>query len=85
MQGIGGNTENLGATERWVRVNHFMAAMREKMDQKVIKRTKIKHADVGLSRIRRDMHDVGHIKRRLIRGLPNFGAMIHQYQIFHQE
>ena len=68
--GIGGNTENLGATERWVRVNHFMAAMREKMDQKIRKKTKRKHADLGLSRMRRDMHDVGHIKSTIDSWLP---------------
>ena len=47
-----------------------MAAMREKMDQKIRKKTKRKHADLGLSRIRRDMHDVGHIKSTIDSWLP---------------
>ena len=30
--GLSGKTENAGASERWMRINHLMAALREKLD-----------------------------------------------------
>ena len=68
--GIGGNTENLGATERWVRINHFMAALREKMNRKLGKRTKRHHVELGQARMKRDLDDVGNIQNILLSWLP---------------
>ena len=30
--GLSGKTENVGASERWMRINHIMAALREHLD-----------------------------------------------------
>ena len=68
--GIGGNTENLGATERWVRINHYMAALREKMNQKIGKRTKMQHIELGSGRINRDINDVLNITHCLESWIP---------------
>ena len=36
--GLSGNTENVGASERWMRINHIMAALREHLDSVITKR-----------------------------------------------
>ena len=47
-----------------------MAALREKMNRKIGKRTKRKHVELGQSRIIRDLHDVENIKNTLDSWLP---------------
>ena len=37
--GLSGKTENAGASESWMQINHLMAALREKLDQVTRKRT----------------------------------------------
>ena len=44
--GLSGKTENAGASERWMRINHLMAALREKLDQVTRKRTCNGHVDL---------------------------------------
>ena len=38
VSGIGGNTDNLGATDCWARNSHLIAALRERMNKKIRKR-----------------------------------------------
>ena len=56
--GLSGKTENVGASERWMRINHIMAALREHLDTIVRKRTLSKHIDVGRKRMLNDENDV---------------------------
>ena len=48
--GLSGKTENAGASERWMRINHLMAALREKIDPATRKRTSSGHVDLGRKR-----------------------------------
>ena len=47
-------TENAGASERWMRINHLMAALREKLDQVARKRKSSGHVDLGKKRLLSD-------------------------------
>ena len=38
--GKGGNTENLGAAEDWATNSHLIAALSERMNKKILKKTK---------------------------------------------
>ena len=51
-------TENAGARELWMRINHLMAALREKLDQVTRKRTSSSHVDLGRKRLLSDEQDV---------------------------
>ena len=59
---IGGNMDNLGATECWARNSHLIAALRERMNKKISKKTKQKHIDLGKPRMQRDERDVSNVK-----------------------
>ena len=41
--GLSGKSENAGASERWMRINHLMVALREKLVQVTRKRTSSGH------------------------------------------
>ena len=56
------DTENLGATECWARNSHLIAALRERMNKKIRKKTKQKHVDLGKPRMQRDERDVSNVK-----------------------
>ena len=45
--GLSGKTENVGTSERWMRNNHIMAALRENLDEVTRKRQTSTHADLG--------------------------------------
>ena len=62
VDGIGGDMENLGATERWARNSHLKAALRERMNKKFCKKTEQKHFDLGKSRMQRGERDVRNVK-----------------------
>ena len=49
--GIGGNTDNLGTTDCWARNSHLIAALPERMNKKIRKKTKQKHANLGKPRM----------------------------------
>ena len=55
---LSGKTENAGASERWMRTNHLMAALREKLHQVTRKRTSGGHVDLGRKRLLSDEQDV---------------------------
>ena len=51
VAGIGGNTENLEATERWTTNSYLRAALDERMNKKICKKTKQKHVDLRKPRM----------------------------------
>ena len=55
---LSGKTENAGASERWMRINHLMAALREKIDTATRKRTSSGHLDLGRKRLLSDEQEV---------------------------
>ena len=56
--GLSGKTENAGASERWMRINYLMVALRDKLNQLTRKRTSSGHVDLGRKRLLRDEQDV---------------------------
>ena len=56
--GLSGKTENAGASERWMRINHLMAALREKLNQMARKRISSGHVDLRKKRLISDEQDV---------------------------
>ena len=49
--GLSGKTENVGATERWMRINHIMATLRGHLDEVVRRRKVLKYIDCGERRM----------------------------------
>ena len=48
--GLSRNTQNPGATERWTKVHHHIFALREHLNQRLRKRTKERHVELGTAR-----------------------------------
>ena len=69
--GIGGDTEKLGATERWVRSSHLIAALCDRMNKKIRKKAKQKHIDLGKPRMQRDERDVSDVQDCMETWLPS--------------
>ena len=69
--GIGGDTEKLGATERWVRSSHLIAALCDRMNKKIHKKAKQKHIDLGKPRMQRDERDVSDVQDCMETWLPS--------------
>ena len=55
---LSGKTENAGASERWMRINHLMATLIEKIDTATRKRTSSGHLDLGRKRLLSDEQEV---------------------------
>ena len=68
--GLSGKTENAGASERWMRINHLMAALRDKLDQLTRKRTFSGHIDLGTKRLLSDEKDVETLASCLFEWIP---------------
>ena len=56
--GLSGKTKNVEASEKWMRLNHIMAALREHLDSVIRKRADSKKIDCGMKRFLSDEHDV---------------------------
>ena len=56
--GLSGNTENEGASERWIRINHFMSALKEHQHRKIRKKKVQHHEDIGKMKKERDERNV---------------------------
>ena len=69
--GLSGKTENAGASERWMRINHYLAALKQHLEEKVRKVTKYKHVELGTKRILKDESDVQRIVSGLHAWVPN--------------
>ena len=44
-------TENTGASERWMRINHYMCALKECLDRKIKRRKSTTHVELGERRM----------------------------------
>ena len=51
---LSGKTENIGASNAWIRINHYMAALKEYLHGKIRKVTKSGHAELGSRRMKKD-------------------------------
>ena len=69
--GLSGKTENVGASEKWMRINHIMAALREHLDSVIRKRTGSKNIDCGIKRFLSDENDVKMLSQTLEEWVPN--------------
>ena len=63
-------TENAGGNEHWMRINHLMAALREKLDQVTQKGTSSGHVDLGRKRLLNVEQDVETIASSLLEWTP---------------
>ena len=68
--GLSGKIENAGASERWMRTNHIMAALREKRDQVTQKRTSSGHVDLGRKMLLSDKQDVETLASYIFEWIP---------------
>ena len=59
--GLSRNTQNPGATERWRKVHHQVFALREYLNQRLTKRTKERHIELGTARFEQDEEDARNI------------------------
>ena len=65
IAGLSGLTENLGASERWMRINHLLAALKQHLEERTQRGQLSKHAEVGIIRMKKDEEDV----KRVVAGL----------------
>ena len=63
--GLSGQTENKGASERWMRINHYIAALKQHLEAKVGKVNNSNHVEIGSKRMQEDEADV----QRIVEGL----------------
>ena len=71
MGGIAGKTEDLGACEKWTRLNHYLRVLKEYMDDKIGKVRYVRHIELGKKRIVKDSADIQSIVSTLISWVPN--------------
>ena len=63
--GLSGQTENKGGSERWMRINHYIAALKQHLETKVRKAKNSSHLELGSKRMQKDEADV----QRIVEGL----------------
>ena len=68
--GLSGKTD-VGASERWMRINHIMATFREHLDALIRTRSWNKHDDLGRKRMLSDENDVATLSECLTEWMPN--------------
>ena len=69
--GITGKTEDKDASERWVRLNPYMCALKEHMDSKIKKKRNGVHIEIGSKRKKKDETDVALIVETLNAWVPD--------------
>ncbi len=69
--GLSGKTENVGASERRMKINHLLAAMRDKLDDVTRKRSYVSHVDFGKKRWETEENDIQTMKKTLDDWVPN--------------
>ena len=52
--GLSGGTENKDASERWMRMNHFLAALKQHLDLKIQRGQLSQHAEFSTIRMKKD-------------------------------
>ena len=70
--GLTGMTQNTGASERWMRINHYMCALKECLDKNIKRRKSTKHVELGERRMFTDEMNV----ELLESGLPSWVSNI---------
>ena len=68
--GLWEKTENAGASESWMQINHLMTALREKLDQVTWKRTFSGHVDLGRKKLLNDEQDFETLANCLFEWIP---------------
>ena len=68
--GLSGKTENVGASEKWLRINHLMAALREHLDPAIRKRASSKNIDCGMKSFLSDENDIKMLSQTLEEWVP---------------
>ena len=69
--GLSGKTENIAASNKWTRLNHYMGALKEHMDETIGKRKKQGNVELGKRRIEKDEEAVRLVKDGLLCSAPN--------------
>ena len=69
--GLSGITENKGASERWVRINPFIAALHEHLNVKLNKNKKTYDIEIGSSRKEKDDEDVKNVGLGILDWVPD--------------
>ena len=68
--GLSGQTKNKGASERWMRINHFIAALKQHLETKVRKAKSSNNLELGSKRMQKDEADVQRIAEGLNSWIP---------------
>ena len=68
---MSGITENKGASERWVRINPFIAAVHEHLNVKLNKNKKTYDIEIGSSRKEKDDEDVKNVGLGILDWVPD--------------
>lgn len=63
--GLSGQTENVGTSERWMRMTHYLAALKHHLEVKIEKTIKPVHVELGKTRMEKDEAAV----QRVVEGL----------------
>ena len=69
--GLSGKMEIVGASEKWMRINHTMAVLREHLDSVIRKSTGSKNINCGMKRFLSDENDVKMLSQTLKEWVPN--------------
>ena len=69
--GLSGKTEDVGASERWMRINYIMAALREHLDALIKTKSWNKHVDLERKRMLSDENDIAALSDCLTEWMPN--------------
>ena len=69
--GLSEKMENVGASEKWMRINHITAALREPLDSVIPKRKGSKNIDCGMKRFLSDENDIKMLSQTLEEWVPN--------------
>ena len=75
--GLSGKTENRGATEKWMRINHFMSALRENQSKKVRTKQRNQHEDLRSKKKERDEEKVRCVLNCLQNWVPEMWEQSH--------
>jgi hypothetical protein len=68
--GLSGKTENVGASERWMRINHYLAALKQSLEQRTKVTSSYKHVELGAKRMKKDEDAVDRIVAGLLAWVP---------------
>ena len=76
--GLAGITENPGTSERWARINHFLAALKQHLHLKTGRKLKCYEIELGKARKEKDEEDVKILYIELEHGHQKYGTKTNQ-------